>query len=148
VSTNSIRPAFSSAYVLVEMWISFARGSLYSIKTMSGRRWFICGWGIPRKGLDISKRIRAWAWAPLQSLSLFLVYKLRQRWSVDEDLRQGSLWQLPSRSFVAFYNPELLPQMAYSSELIFLWDLQLLKSLISEIPPCKHLHNFLHYRLR
>jgi hypothetical protein len=59
LTSNSIRPAFRSAYVLVEMWISFARGSLYPIKTMSGRRRFICGWDMPRKGLDISKRIRA-----------------------------------------------------------------------------------------
>ena len=53
-----MRPAFISAYVLVERWISSAPGSLYSIKTMSFRMCVICGSDIPRNGLDIDKMIK------------------------------------------------------------------------------------------
>ncbi|MGA9843687.1 MAG: hypothetical protein WBP64_18610 [Nitrososphaeraceae archaeon] len=53
-STSSIRPAFSSAYVLVERWASSAPASLYSIKTMSGRKRVTCGFDMPRNGLDIA----------------------------------------------------------------------------------------------
>ena len=43
-----------SAYVLVERCASSGPASLYSIKTILGRRRVICGFDIPRNGLDIA----------------------------------------------------------------------------------------------
>ncbi|MFZ0406221.1 MAG: hypothetical protein WAL79_10395 [Nitrososphaeraceae archaeon] len=54
MSSSNIRPAFSSAYVLVERWASSAPASLDSINAMSGSKRVICGFDIPRNGLDIA----------------------------------------------------------------------------------------------